>query len=129
MDDLVALNREEVSGYAPHPTMQQPFTRGRDASTYTVSLDVLAAESVNEAVTKVVAAYTDRTPTDLEPLAESIDPDALDALFAPPVAGKESTVREVRFEYEGCLLTVRATGEIRVQPTRASKGGLADGRR
>lgn len=63
----------------------------------------------------VVTAVADRTgqePTELPPLADAVDPDALNALFA---AGDGGTVRRVAFEYCGYTVVVRGDGAVELR--------------
>ncbi|WP_227132018.1 HalOD1 output domain-containing protein [Halorubellus salinus] len=61
--------------------------------------------STSVAVTEIVSAVTNTTQTDLTPLFDAVDPDALDALCAP--RDRQRTRPVVRFEYEGFEVTVR----------------------
>lgn len=70
-------------------------------------------ENVSTAVVEAVAAVTDTSPMELEPLAESIDPDALDRLFGD--SGRRLTVE---FAYAGCAIV--ATGStLQIRETEA----------
>ncbi|USZ67876.1 hypothetical protein NGM10_14220 [Halorussus salilacus] len=60
-------------------------------------------ESPSEAVYTVVAAVSNCLPTDLEPLADRIDPDALDSLFGQRSA---SASAQIEFDYAGYEVTV-----------------------
>ena len=62
-----------------------------------------------------VARQTDVAPTDLPPLHEVINPDALDTLFqSTPNAGRmEGTIS---FEYSGYEVTVHGDGYVDVTP-------------
>lgn len=66
-------------------------------------------------VVTAVAEATGRGATDLPPLADAVDPDALEAL----VAGEEGRDRrdvEVRFSYAGRDVRVATDGEVSVGP-------------
>lgn len=52
------------------------------------------------AAVHAVATYTDTAPTDLPPLQNTLDTEALDALFAGDHAGK------LTFTYAGCDVTI-----------------------
>lgn len=54
------------------------------------------------AVIVVVSNITGRDPLELDPLYDSIDSDALDALFTADM----SSVSQVTFQYSGCEITV-----------------------
>lgn len=60
--------------------------------------------STSVAVTEMVSTVTETAQTDLTPLFDAIDPDALDALCAPRVRNRTRPV--VRFGYEGFDVTV-----------------------
>lgn len=64
-----------------------------------------AADSVSLDVVRAVAAKTGTDPAALPPLYEWIDPDALDALFAPSQTNdrREGTIE---FTYDGSLVTI-----------------------
>lgn len=84
-------------------------------------------EPVSTAVRRAVSAVTGREPGSLQPLTDVIDPDALDALFAP---GPDDTPRaggRLSFNYSSCHVTVdngefltiepfETTGRLSVQP-------------
>lgn len=71
------------------------------------------------AVVAVVAVATGREPNDLQPLENSIDTDALNALFsATPGTSRRSG--RVTFEYEGFALTVGSDGTIEAVPEPAA---------
>jgi len=57
-------------------------------------------EAPSDAVVRSVAAATDRTVVDLDPLYETVDSDALDDLFE-----RGASVR-MSFRYGGCDVTV-----------------------
>lgn len=60
------------------------------------------------AVVQAVGAMTDREPTSLDPLYETIDPDALDALCTNSDAADPS----VTFQYHGFSVTVEGTDRV-----------------
>lgn len=62
-----------------------------------------ASESVTVAIIRAVAEATGRDPTDLEPIADVLDPDALEAIYA--TASADNPI-ELTFQYEGCTVTV-----------------------
>lgn len=74
-----------------------------------------ATTSPSAAVVETVAAATDRDPTAIGPLFESVDPDALDAFVDPEGAGVDNDSRLTSFEFAGKHVTVRATGHVAVQ--------------
>lgn len=74
-------------------TPSQTFTWGDD-------------ESASGAVVRAVAAYTGQQPISLEPLYESIDPDALDTVFEP-----NGQTASIEFSYAGFRVQVTASGD------------------
>ncbi|WP_135305635.1 HalOD1 output domain-containing protein [Haloarcula amylovorans] len=77
-------------------------------------------QSLSEAVIWAVSAFTGRetitanangTQEALEPLFDTIDPDALDSLFQT-AEDRESMVGTVEFWYCGCEVTVDSTGFV-----------------
>lgn len=83
-----------------------------------VEYDWTAYGEPSVAVVEAVAALTDRAVTDLPPLGESVDSDALDALVTD--RGRPSgddTV--VRFHYDGARVTVRGDGTLTARATVA----------
>lgn len=69
--------------------------------------------SVSLRVVEAVATLYDVDSTDLDPLYSVIDPDALDALFAPTQADRRLT-GEVTFQYENLVISVHGDGTIRL---------------
>lgn len=58
--------------------------------------------------------------TELEPLYDVVDPDALDQLFQPKSDGTPRPGGELTFAYNGCEVTVRAGGDVIVVPPAES---------
>lgn len=68
----------------------------------------------SRAVLDAVATAEDVDPVDLPPLYDVVDPEKLDALFAP-LAADPATARsrgEVRFRYAGHEVVVSASGTV-----------------
>lgn len=64
----------------------------------------------SRAVVEIIAGTEDVEQTDLPPLYDAIDPDALDALFEPrPRGDGDRTPAEVQFSYYGYEIYVSAT--------------------
>ena len=64
--------------------------------------------TASEAVVATVADRADADPTDLPPLYDAIDPDALDAIFRDGRPGR------VSFEYAGYEVTVCGRDQVTV---------------
>lgn len=77
------------------------------------------ADSVTVAVVQAIADQADADPMELPPLGDTVDPDALEALFAPTTAGRPRTGR-VEFAYWNYHVTVQSgrngTLSIGVEP-------------
>lgn len=88
------------------------------------------SERVSEAVLAAVDAVSGRsvvgtagadgasTSRVLQPLYESIDPDALDALFRTTSSGIVRSEGTITFSYDGCEVTVDGDEVVRVRPVR-----------
>jgi hypothetical protein len=82
------------------------------AGTHPVSLRVVEA----------VASLRGVDPVELEPLAGSIDPDALNDLFDPVDDRRRAVRGDVAFAYEGVYVTVTSEGEIDLREPDPSGG-------
>lgn len=71
-----------------------------------------------EAVVETVAIAANVGPTTLDPLYESVDPDALDALIRPDGMGPKNGDVTLAFEYAGQDVTIRSDGVLVVRPDR-----------
>lgn len=63
-------------------------------------------EDVGFAVIEAVSAATDKIPTEIGPLNETIDPDALNELFGPTPDGRRREGGRVRFPFEGFSVVI-----------------------
>ena len=63
-------------------------------------------ELVSTAVARAVSAVQGREPCSLRPLADVVDPAALDALFDPQYDGTPRTGGHLSFVYNGCHITI-----------------------
>lgn len=71
---------------------------------------------LSETVIYAVAEARGVDPLDLDPLYRVVDPSLLDD--ASGSLGSFPAAYEVRFEWEGCQVTVLADGEVHVTPRR-----------
>lgn len=86
------------------------------------------SESASEGVVRTVAAVSGRVPgrgeesidgrsaTALDPLYDTLDPDALDALFDPNARGASQSDLSVSFPYNDHTVTVGEGDTITVEP-------------
>ena len=91
--------------------------RDEDRGTYHAWCDDDAYEPASTAVVITVASVIETDPAALDPLSESVDPDALDALVerwrrtdADDVGGA------ITFPFAGQTVTVRSSGEVVIDP-------------
>ena len=68
--------------------------------------------SPSEAVIDAVANAEGVEPTDLRPLYDALDPDALDSLFQPRGHASRSTRGQITFEYHGYEVHVDESGQV-----------------
>lgn len=92
---------------------ESPLSARESAITY--ELD--EGEPPSEAVVRAVATLTDRTPLDLDPLYEVVDPDHLDELFRGDGRSAWIQDRSITFGFDGCRVTVTGEG-VRVRERR-----------
>lgn len=78
--------------------------------TYEVNDD----EDLSEGVVSAVAAVSDTDPAAMDPLAKSIDPDALDALFADRYDGTPRGTGMAKFAFLDYELVVSGEGLVTV---------------
>lgn len=81
-------------------------------------------DSISDEVVLAVAEATDTDPTELEPLYDVVDPDALDQLFRTHLNGHPRTDGRIVFSMDGCEVTVHANGDVVATPrdNRTSNG-------
>ena len=77
--------------------------------------------NVSTRVVESVAEFKEVEPTVLPPLCGVVDPDALEALFAPTRMGTPRSEGTVEFRYAGVWVRVTPEGDVRV-----SQFGAAD---
>ena len=71
-----------------------------------VEYEIRPGESVSTAVVRAVSAVEGREPCSLRPLADVIDPTALDSLFDPRYDGTPRTGGRLSFVYNDCCITI-----------------------
>lgn len=72
-------------------------------------------DDVGSEIVLALAEVTGKDPTDLPRLAEDVDPEALDRLFAP-CRGKNSRRGSVQFATGDYDISVHSDGEIAIRP-------------
>lgn len=73
-------------------------------------------ESVSTAVVRAVSAVDGREPGSLPPLADVLDPDALDVLFAARTGGSSRRGGRVSFIYVNCRVAIDNGEYLTIQP-------------
>lgn len=81
-----------------------------------VQADWSGSETLDSAITCAISRATDAAVTELAPLYEYMDPDALHEFVAS--MRDRDTETSITFRYEGHDVTVRGDGEILVWPRR-----------
>lgn len=79
-----------------------------------LTYEVADDQSLSEGVVAAVAAVSNTDPATMDPLAEAIDPDALDALFADQYDGTARSGGRTRFSFFGHELVVTGDGLVSV---------------
>ena len=79
-----------------------------------LTFEVASAESASAAVIAAVAAFDGVSPLELPPLYDSIDSDALDAVFHGPSSSEPRPTVQIDFQYRGHLIRLLASGEGRI---------------
>ena len=87
---------------------------GHDA-THSVEFDWDDELSIGAVVTSAVETVSGRDVTDLPPLHDVVDVDALDKLFRPRRSGERRTNGSVTFQFAGYTVTVYADGLLVVR--------------
>lgn len=95
--------------------------------------EIDAEESVSEAVIFAVSAVEGCDPVALRPLADVVDPDALNVLFQPRAEDVPRTGGDLSFVYSHCRVTVYNGEYLTVQlldlSQRDTRSKTPDGRR
>lgn len=77
------------------------------------------ADTAAISVINAIAALTGIPPTSMEPLYESVDPEALERVLESGADGScGSSTLSVSFTHEGCGVTIRADGQLTVRLQR-----------
>lgn len=76
-------------------------------------------DAISTAVVTALADAKSVDPVDLDPLYESLDPDALDAVFSRTENDDATRRGTVRFTTNGYEVEVTSTGRVHLTPTEA----------
>ncbi len=77
----------------------------------TLTIEQDSSQRMSTVLIEAVASIRDVTATELDPLYETVDPDAIDALCDGPNTGNPL---EISFQYEGCGVNVSSDGRIKL---------------
>ncbi len=80
------------------------------------TIDPPGHEPVSTTVVHALADAKDVDPLELDPLYEALDPDALDALFAPTDGSGSARHGKVQFVTNGYEVEVTSTGRVHLTP-------------
>lgn len=97
------------SGQHMHPAETAP-------ATYRTHHDWADSKQLSTTVMTAIAEAMDADPTEIGPLYDQFDPDALDGLFSPRSDGVPRTGGRVGFTFEGYHVFIRSDGHISVHP-------------
>lgn len=98
------------------------MTKSTDSTPHTVQPfhptlpDGSGTVSLPTAIVREVAAEKDVAPSELTPLYEVIDPDALAGLFNSSLNTSSQTKGRIVFDYCDCQVIVTSTSDIRTTP-------------
>jgi hypothetical protein len=90
---------------------------GQSTITATQSTTETESDLITQTIVEAVADAKGVGPTDLEPLYNVLDTDALDSLFHSRPRVDALTVGSVQFTYEGFDVEVTAGGDVTLEET------------
>lgn len=108
-----------IRGEGSHP-VSGVVSRGTDGAVHRTSYDASTDGSLGAAVVVAIAEATERPTHDIDPLYETVDPDALSALFGPRRSEGPRRRGVVSFVHDGCHVTVDGD-EIVVDTERSGR--------
>ena len=84
--------------------------------TETYTAQIAQSERMVSAIVSGVAACTGRGMTDLPPLYNVVDPEALEQVFtSPPGSRRRSNDERIMFTYAGCEIVIGGGDELTVR--------------
>ena len=84
------------------------------SETYRTEFDFVT-QTASDAVVSAVASVHGCDPLELPPLFQSVDPDALDSVFARREGSLPGTDATLTFEYADHAVTVNSYGTVRIE--------------
>jgi hypothetical protein len=101
---------------SPEPTIFDPEEATPESDAGSIHSEWEPPERPSTAVVEAVQAVTGEELTEMPPLNDAIDPDALDAVLAPRDARTQEFAR-VSFTYNGVRVRVDRENEIEIRST------------
>lgn len=97
-------------------TDEGPGHYDAETQTYRLHHDWGSDDRLSTVIIDAVAAVTDTEPTDIGPLYNVIDPEALEQVFAPtPTSTRCHAASYLSFSLHDCEVTVASDGLIEIQ--------------
>lgn len=107
--------RDDESGDGQFDDVRPETTDHEGNGTFRMEFDV-DSMGASDAVISAVARTAGRDPVSLPRLYRTIDPDALDRVFAPLRTGPGRSTGSITFEYADHVVTVYGHGAVEVKP-------------
>ena len=108
----MAMNEKTAHPGAPVSRPMGDDSTGYDPTTETFHSRFDDGSDLVVAIVEAVAVVTNRDPTAMSPLYDTIDPEAL----ADLVTGARDRPVEISFSYEECQVSVSSDGSVVVEP-------------
>ncbi|WP_144797067.1 HalOD1 output domain-containing protein [Halorubrum depositum] len=99
-------------------------SRDGDVPVYKVDLDEATDRSTSNVVVSSIADLTGRDPNDLDPLWDSVDPEALDSFVDH--ASEYSTPYQLSFQYQEHTVDIVENRWLRITPTEEATSSASD---
>jgi hypothetical protein len=93
-----------------------PYPPATTTATYHTHHDWTTTEPLSTTVVNAIAEVMDADPTEIGPLYEQFDPDALDGLFSPRRGELCGSGGHVGFTFDGHHVFIQSDGHISVHP-------------
>ncbi|RBI62119.1 HalOD1 output domain-containing protein [halophilic archaeon] len=97
-------------------TDKNAWSAGPRSGTYHTQHDWDESEPLSTTVMTAVAEAMDEDPTEMDPLYDRFDPDALDCLFRPMADGVPPAGGHVSFTFKGYRVFIQSDGHIAIHP-------------
>ena len=102
------------------PDVEDSVNYNEETNTYWAAFDMRKTNATLAVIT-VMASVLEKDPTDLKPLLEVVDPEALNQLMQPQEPGPHASDRTVKFRYHSHEVRILSYGIIKVQPITSEK--------